>query len=458
MDFVDLAAIFFGGPAFHGRVFGGEPELQGGVNLGLSPILVAGLGRGGADPQVDYRFDGDGAYSRAFHKRDFQHIAGMERGRGFQGVAAALDFARRAPRGGEAAGLAKPHGPQPFVGAGIFGHGGFYGADRSNHSIFPVRAAAYSRTLWQNPAFSVRNAIMGPWGFSQQKFFARRQARVRLQLEFFSHETATNPKHPSWFHSPCAAASGRIIGHRLTSLFTAMIRNSLSRIGRTTYLIPGVGTKLRGLVESLLGPQPYQQRAYWNESLNGWASSYLGGTLSNQLRNAVTMQLANQVAPAARSLLDLGCAGATLARSLGPEFERYTGVDISDVAIATAREYLAATGSSLQHQLAVSTVQDYQPQRDFDVIVFNEVMYYLPLNQIAACVRRYAGFLTTNGVILVSLKDHEQCRCVQAAILQELDSVHAVLFQEQSGRAGWKTVRNCATPAFLVQAFRPRRR
>lgn len=238
-----------------------------------------------------------------------------------------------------------------------------------------------------------------------------------------------------------------------------MIKNTISRFSQSAYLIPVVGIKIHGLVESLRGSRDYQRSDYWNDSLQGWASSYLGGTFSNELRNSVTVRLAKQIAPTATSILDLGCAGASLSQALGPEFETYCGVDISEVAISSARESHAVSDSkSPRHlQFDVSNVQDYQPTRKFDVIVFNEVMYYLTLKQIANAVHRYSGFLSPGGVMLVSLKDHPQCRSVQSLLMQELQFVHAVLFQEQSSRTtGWKIFRNRETPAFLVQAFRPK--
>jgi predicted TPR repeat methyltransferase len=237
-----------------------------------------------------------------------------------------------------------------------------------------------------------------------------------------------------------------------------MIQKLISQTKRFIYAIPHAGVRFYGLVEFCRGKRHHQDRDYWNDSLAGWASSYLGGTLSIDLRNSVTVLLARQVAPEARSVLDLGCAGATLARHLGPEVDFYCGVDISDVAISKGRENLAESNRSraVTHLLEVSTVQDYQPSCRFDVIVFNEVMYYLTLRQIKDSIRRYAGFLSPGGVILVSLKDHEMCRCVQAVILEDLRFEHAVLYQEQPARRGWKTVQNRESPAFLIQAFRPR--
>jgi 2-polyprenyl-3-methyl-5-hydroxy-6-metoxy-1,4-benzoquinol methylase len=235
-----------------------------------------------------------------------------------------------------------------------------------------------------------------------------------------------------------------------------MLKDLLHRVVRCVYRFPFVGIRFRRFLESRLGQRSYQNRTYWNESLKGWASPYLGGTLSIDLRNSITILLARQLAPTATSLLDLGCAGATLALCLGPEFKTYSGVDISDVAISKAREHVAADKGHLptQYNLEVAQVQDFQPSRQFDIIVLNEVLYFLSLDQVAAVIRRYSRFLSPGGLFLVSLKEDEVSRLVQKVASRELKFEYGVLYQQQLQYPSWKTVRNRETPPYLVQALR----
>jgi 2-polyprenyl-3-methyl-5-hydroxy-6-metoxy-1,4-benzoquinol methylase len=173
----------------------------------------------------------------------------------------------------------------------------------------------------------------------------------------------------------------------------------------------------------------------------------------------ITVGLIRTVIPSASSILDLGCAGGTLALRLDAGFRHYHGVDISDVAIAKAKENLeAARRPHLEHELQVSEIGEFNTSRQFDVIVFNEVLYYLPLEKIPAIIRRFGGMLTKDGVILVSLKEHELCRFIQSILDHELRFEHAVLFQQKPSRPAWKTSRNAETPAYLVQAHRPKTR
>jgi SAM-dependent methyltransferase len=234
------------------------------------------------------------------------------------------------------------------------------------------------------------------------------------------------------------------------------IKSLLSFAAKSLYTVPRIGVHARCLLESSMGRRDYQSAEYWNGGLSGWAASYMGGTLSIDVRNAVTVSLARQLCPGATSILDLGCAGGTLVRCLDRGFETYSGVDISDYAISKAREEAAGAGfpPGLACGFEASSVEAYQPGRQYDVIVFNEVMYYLDLAAVSETLRRYADHLYPEGVIVVSLKDHEQCRCLQEVLCGVLEFSHGVLFQEQSRRTGWKILSHREMPAFLIQGFR----
>jgi len=243
--------------------------------------------------------------------------------------------------------------------------------------------------------------------------------------------------------------------HETSSTGQAAKDRLVSFVAGHVYRVPLIGLAFRRFLERHLGRRFYQNRDFFNQILSSWASPWLGGTLSVDLRNSITLHLAKRLAPKATSVLDLGCAGGTLALHLGPEFETYWGVDISDVAIAKAKENLAAASTAgVQYHLEVSPIEEFQPSRKFDVIVFNEVLHYLSLDQVAAAIQHYAGFLADNGLIVLSLKNGDLSSLIESVVLRELKFECGVLYQQQPQRPGWKTVQNRETPAYLVQAFR----
>ena len=150
--------------------------------------------------------------------------------------------------------------------------------------------------------------------------------------------------------------------HETSPKLQPAVNRFVSFVAGHVYRIPLIGLTFRRFLERRLGRRFYQNRDFFNQILSSWASPWLGGTLSVDLRNSITLHLARRLAPRATSVLDLGCAGGTMALYLGPEFETYWGVDISDVAIAKARENLAAARTSgIQYHLEVSPIEEFQP-------------------------------------------------------------------------------------------------
>lgn len=167
------------------------------------------------------------------------------------------------------------------------------------------------------------------------------------------------------------------------------------------------------------------------------------------------------IAPHATALLDLGCAGGSLVQRLGPRYHVYWGVDISAFAVSQARaNVLAMTDRraiDFDCHFEAASILEFQPCRQFDVIAFNEVLYYLPLNQIESTLNRYARSLTQDGIILVSLKHDAIAHLVQSIAMRELEFVCGVLWQQQTERPRWKVIGNRELPAALIHVFRKNR-
>lgn len=94
------------------------------------------------------------------------------------------------------------------------------------------------------------------------------------------------------------------------------------------------------------------------------------------------------------SILDMGCGEGALTRYLSPEQRRlYTGADISSVAI----EHASRLGIG---SFVCAEAEAYTPDRGFGAIVWNEVLYYLPYQDV---LKRYEDYLAEGGVYVVSL-------------------------------------------------------
>jgi 2-polyprenyl-3-methyl-5-hydroxy-6-metoxy-1,4-benzoquinol methylase len=102
----------------------------------------------------------------------------------------------------------------------------------------------------------------------------------------------------------------------------------------------------------------------------------------------------------AGSVLDVGCGEGLLLRLIPEESgARYTGFDHSSVAIACARRYIRCPEREVFIEADLDTFVD--PRARFDVIIFNEVLYYC--RDISATLGRYRGLLQPGGLFIVSV-------------------------------------------------------
>ncbi len=105
-----------------------------------------------------------------------------------------------------------------------------------------------------------------------------------------------------------------------------------------------------------------------------------------------------------RSILDLGCGSGNTANELVfGAYGSYLGVDISKSALDKARRWTEATGRAGKNSFAQGDFLSYVPLRQFDVILFRESLYHVPLGKIKATVDRYSKYLEDSGVLIVRL-------------------------------------------------------
>ena len=105
------------------------------------------------------------------------------------------------------------------------------------------------------------------------------------------------------------------------------------------------------------------------------------------------------------AVLDMGCGPGALPALLNPEsFESYVGIDASAEAIGRASK---RQGDGIE--FAVSDIQSYQCQGRFDVIVFEESLYYVPYFR-KRLLDRYRRHLSCDGVFVVTVADVRRYR------------------------------------------------
>jgi len=110
------------------------------------------------------------------------------------------------------------------------------------------------------------------------------------------------------------------------------------------------------------------------------------------------------------SICDVGCGEGILERALRPTYRRYLGIDVSEAAIRRARD--SERPASASFECADALVFD--TAEHFDVIVFNESLYYFP--QPNAVLHRYEKYLNSEGVFVVSNVIRRRSRAARLGI------------------------------------------
>ena len=107
------------------------------------------------------------------------------------------------------------------------------------------------------------------------------------------------------------------------------------------------------------------------------------------------------------SILDAGCGEGLLAEKLKIlPYKSYLGMDVSREAIAIATRRLGDDRS----RFTVADAWAFETDEHFDVIVFNQSLYYL--TDPAGILKKYRAMLNPGGRIIVSMVDNARTRAV----------------------------------------------
>jgi SAM-dependent methyltransferase len=150
------------------------------------------------------------------------------------------------------------------------------------------------------------------------------------------------------------------------------------------------------------------------------------------------------------SILDLGCGAGNTATELDATVYRlYVGVDISDTALAKAQRRTQASGRMAQNNFVCADFLSYLPTQRFNVILFRESMYHVPLGKVGEILNHYAKYLEDGGVFIVRMKTLD---------LDKGDSKHRPIAMLAVMETEFEVIENCQYRDFgaTVIVFRPK--
>ena len=105
-----------------------------------------------------------------------------------------------------------------------------------------------------------------------------------------------------------------------------------------------------------------------------------------------------------RRALEVGASIGVFTEMLAPRCDELLAVDVSETAVALARERLAGVpGVTVERRM----LPEQMPEGPFDLILASEVLYYLTREEMLATLRTFEEELAPGGILLAVHWRHE---------------------------------------------------
>ena len=139
------------------------------------------------------------------------------------------------------------------------------------------------------------------------------------------------------------------------------------------------------------------KRVFWDREFSNGKWNFIDNTAGDCVYSHLDRYAAG------KSVLDLGCGPGNTANEMAPGYRTYVGVDISETALEKARRRTEANGRADKNSFVRGDFLGYVPPQKFDVILFREAMYHVPLAKVKPMLDRLTKYLTVNGVFIVRM-------------------------------------------------------
>jgi len=166
------------------------------------------------------------------------------------------------------------------------------------------------------------------------------------------------------------------------------------------------------------------KKSLWDDEFGSGQWNYLERTTEDPIYAILEKYARNG------AILDMGCGSGNTANELGyGKFGSYTGTDLSDVAIRKAIERTSKNGREGKAEFRCAPIEDFSPEKSYDIILFRESIFYIPVRKIKAVLDRYATCLKSNGVFIVRICDREKYASIVQLIGKHYDVIEQKLVE-----------------------------
>jgi len=140
------------------------------------------------------------------------------------------------------------------------------------------------------------------------------------------------------------------------------------------------------------------KKYFWDKEFSGTKWDFIDDTAGDCVYESLEKYARNG------SILDLGCGPGNTANEIAfNSYQNYVGVDISEAALEKGRKRTLESGRSAKNTFVQADFINYEPIQKFDVILFRESMYHVPMGKIEATLDRLSNYLKQDGVFVVRM-------------------------------------------------------
>jgi 2-polyprenyl-3-methyl-5-hydroxy-6-metoxy-1,4-benzoquinol methylase len=193
---------------------------------------------------------------------------------------------------------------------------------------------------------------------------------------------------------------------------------------------------VRGFLLSY-GPSNLKRR-FWDREYSGDKWNFADHTSGDCVYQHLDRWAAN------KTILDMGCGSGNTATEMAPDYRSYIGIDISQTALDKAAKRSQECGRGDKNQFVCSDFLSYVPSHPFDVILFRESLYHVPLGKVKPTLNRYSTFLKEGGVIIVRLfagdRETNEVKSRPTAMLSIIENEFEILENRRYEQRGLPTV------------------
>ncbi len=172
----------------------------------------------------------------------------------------------------------------------------------------------------------------------------------------------------------------------------------------------------------------------WDNEYNSGRWDYLSAE-QGENNNSVIAGIINRM-PERSSVYDIGCGEGYLSKII--DDTNYTGIDLSEAAIKTAKEH-NFNQSRFFACCADEFIKNVGSRKGFGVIVFNEILYYLsdPLKTIREYMKAFPG-----DTIIISMYNGIRPRLIWPRLNYHFDWSEEYTIKNKSHKWTIKTIRS----------------